>query len=66
MVRADPANVHLLADHDEVDLVVMDETPNMDLLAIVVSTMQEVVQLIRGITAAQTRLVLAPPGGAFS
>ena len=93
MVRVDPANVHLLADHDEVDLVVMDETPNMDLLAMlhtcpaavllvvnlatgrltvvhgqsyVVSTMQEVVQLIRGITAAQTRLVLAPPGGAFS
>ena len=93
VVRTDPVNVHLLADYGEVDLVVMDETPNMDLLSIlhtfpaavllvvnlatgrltvvhgqsyVVSTMQEVVQLIRGITAVHTRLVLAPSGGAFS
>ena len=93
VVRADPADVHRLANSNEVDLVVMDETPNMDLLSMlhtfpaavllvvdlatgrltvvhgqsyVVSTMQEVVQLIRGITAVRTRLVLPPSGGASS
>ena len=93
VVRADPANVHLLANSSQVDLVVMDETPTMDLLSMlhifpaavllvvnlatgrltvvhgqsyVVSTVQEVVQLIRGITAVRTRLVLPPSGGAFS
>lgn len=90
IVRADAANVHLLASSAEIDLVVLDETSSVDLLDLfhtfpaalllvvdlatgrltvlhgqsyVVSTMQEVVQLIRGITAARTRLVLAPTVG---
>ena len=35
VVRADPANVQLLAGHTEVDLVVMAETPDVDLLALI-------------------------------
>ena len=33
VVRTDPAAVHLLANSSEVDLVVMDEIPNIDLFS---------------------------------